>query len=57
MKFSEEERKEIDKILAEVEEEQKQNGNQLYSFEEVVKSIENRIKKEEENYRLQNLYY
>ncbi len=57
MKFSEEERKEIDKILAEVEEEQKQNGNQLYSFEEVVRSIENRIKKEEENYRLQNLYY
>lgn len=45
MKFSEEERKEIDKILADVEEEQKQNGNQLYSFEEVVKKISKQNRK------------
>lgn len=57
MRFSEEERNEIDKILAEVEEEQKQNGNVLYSFEEVTKSILNRLEKEKESYRLQNLYY
>lgn len=41
MRFDEKERKEINKILKEIEEEQKQNGNQLYSFEEVAKSILN----------------
>lgn len=57
MRFDEEERKEINKILKEVEEEQKQNGNQLYSFEEVVKSILNGMKEEEEYRRIQYLYY
>lgn len=56
MKFSEEERKEIDKILAEVEEEQKQNGNQLYSFKEVVKKFLNKTEREN-NYRLRDIFY
>ena len=45
MEFSQEERNEIDKELAEVREEQKRNGKIL-----------NRIKKEGENYRLQDSY-
>lgn len=57
MKFSKEERKEIDKILAEVEEEQKQNGNQLYSFEEIVKKFVNKAESEENNYRLRNIFF
>lgn len=56
MKFSEEERKEIDKILAEVEEEQKQNGNILYSFEEVAKKFLNKTERKND-YRLRNIFY
>jgi len=55
MKFSKEERKEIDKILAEVEEEQKNNGNILYSFDDVARDILSRIEKEK-NYKLQDIY-
>lgn len=57
MKFSKEEKREIDKILAEVEQEQKQNGNQLYSFEEVAKNILTKIEREKNNYRLQDISY
>lgn len=57
MKFSKEEREKIDKILAEVEEEQKQNGNQLYSFEEVVDRLLNKTKKGKDNYRLSDISY
>lgn len=57
MEFSKEERKEIDKILAEVEEEQKQNGNQLYSFEEIVKKFVNKSESEENNYRLRDIFF
>lgn len=57
MEFSKEERKEIDKILAEVKEEQKQNGNKLYSFEEVVESLLNKTKKGKDNYRLSDISY
>ena len=57
MEFSEKERKEIDKILAEVEEEQKQNGNQLYSFEEIVDSLLNKTKKGKDNYMVSDISY
>lgn len=36
MYFTPEERKEIDKELAEVEEEQRRNGNKTYTFDECV---------------------
>ena len=57
MEFSKEEREKIDKILADIEEEQKQNGNQLYSFEEVVDSLLNKTKKGKDNYRLSDISY
>ena len=56
MNFSEEEIKEIDTILAEVDEEQRNNGNILYSFDEISKEILYRIKREE-NYKLQDIHY
>jgi len=57
MEFSKEEREKIDKILADIEEEQKQNGNQLYSFEEVVDSLLSKTKKGKDNYRLSDISY
>lgn len=57
MKFSETEKKEINRILAEVEEEQVQNGNILYSFDEIAKEILSRLEKEEKEYRLRNICY
>lgn len=39
MKFTTEERKRIDKLLAEADEEQKRNGNRYYTDEEVWKPI------------------
>lgn len=56
MEFSNEERAMIDKELETVRQEQRQNGNKLYSFEEVSKKILDRIKKEEKSYRLQDSY-
>lgn len=46
MKLSETEKKEINRILVEVEEEQVQNGNVLYSFDEIAKEILSRLEKE-----------
>lgn len=57
MKFSETEKKEINRILAEAEEEQVQNGNILYSFDEIAKEILSRLEKEEKEYRLRNICY
>lgn len=57
MKFSETEKKEINRILAKVEEEQVQNGNILYSFDEIAKEILSRLEKEEKEYRLRNICY
>lgn len=56
MEFSQEEIKEINKILVEVDKEQENNGNILYLFDEVAEKILDRIKKEE-NHKLQNIYY
>lgn len=39
MYFTPEERKEIDRELAMVEEEQRKNGNKTYTFDEVVTEI------------------
>ena len=55
MKFTQEEIKRIDKLLAEVDEEQEKNGNILYSFDEVARKILNRV--ERENNNLQNIHY
>lgn len=57
MKFSETNKKEINRILAEVEEEQAENGNILYSFDEIAKEILSRVEKEEKEYRLRNICY
>lgn len=57
MKFSETNKKEINRILAEVEEEQAKNGNTLYSFDEIAKEILLRLEKEEKEYRLRNICY
>ena len=57
MEFSKEERKQIDKILEEVEEEQKQNGNQLYSFEEIVKKFVSKAESKENNYELRDIFF
>lgn len=57
MKFSETEKKEINRILAKVEEEQVQNENILYSFDEIAKEILSRLEKEEKEYRLRNICY
>jgi len=57
MQFSEEEKIQIDNILEEVEEEQKQNGNQLYSFEEIVKKFVNKSQRKENNYRLRDIFF
>lgn len=57
MKFSETEKKEINRILAEVEKEQVENGNILYSFDEIAKEILSRLEKEEKEYRLRNICY
>lgn len=57
MKFNETEKKEINRILAEVEKEQVENGNILYSFDEIAKEILSRLEKEEKEYRLRNICY
>lgn len=57
MKFTETDKKEINRILAEVEEEQAQNENKLYSFDEIAKEILLRLEKEEKEYRLRNICY
>lgn len=57
MKFTETGKKEINRILAEVEEEQAQNENTLYSFDEIAKEILLRLEKEEKEYRLRNICY
>ena len=56
MQFSKEEREKIDKILTEIEEEQKQNGNKLYSFEEVVRKFLSETEREN-NYSLRDISY
>ena len=57
MKFTETDKKEINRILAEVEEEQAQNENTLYSFDEIAKERLLRLEKEEKEYRLRNICY
>jgi hypothetical protein len=47
MQFTDEERKIIDRLLEESDEEQRQNGNKLYSHEEVWGQLLG-----EENYKL-----
>ena len=52
MDFTPEEREYIDKILAEVEEEQKMNGNKLIPFDEFAKEFLASFDKEEKDYNI-----
>ncbi|MBP3255790.1 MAG: hypothetical protein J6M60_04815 [Clostridia bacterium] len=55
MEFTEEQRKRIDALLAESDEEQKRNGNKTYTHEEawkpVIDLLEEMKKREKENVR------
>lgn len=52
MEFTFKDRKYIDNILARVDEEQKRNGNKLYTFDEVMQEFMAGFELEEENYKV-----